>query len=157
MIKLFSNLIKFAIFSIAILVLGNYFRWDGKTVSDQIQTRVSHAENSDMAAKLKNWSKELIDDTKKAPSHSSTQGNSKKSSRTAAASSGELAHEPLTAPLVSKSNSGELQNPSEEIPPTERQKLRALIRELNSPLLSAKNIAPAHVGPGPALKETRTD
>ena len=129
MIKLFGSLLKFALFSIGVLILGNWIRWDGKTVSDQIQTRVSHAENSDMAEKVKSWSKELIDDTKKASSHSA-----KKSIHGAAAPSGASTHETVSAHSISN----EIRNPSEEIPPTERQKLRALIRELNSPVLSAK-------------------
>ena len=150
MIKLFGNLIKFAIFSIAVLILGNYVRWDGKTVSDQIQTRVSHAENSDMAAKIKIWSKELIEDAKKAPTHSTSQVYSKKQSRAVTATAGASTHAASTTSSVSQAVSNEIQNPSEEIPPTERQKLRALIRELNSPVLSAKNIGPSHT-------ETRTD
>jgi len=95
MLKLISGILKLAIFAAIILVLGNTIKWRGHTISDEIRTRVSHAEQvfGDMPA-ARATSRVAL----KATSHAS-------SSRT--------------------------HPEAEQISPSERQKLKALIQELN--------------------------
>lgn len=97
MLRMLGFCLKFAIFSLAVLILGNWLRWDGKTLSDQIKWRMSHAEESAIFGSVKNWTKQLTTDAKK--------GLQKK-----------IDHISI----------------EEEIPSSEKQKLKALIRELNS-------------------------
>lgn len=41
MLKLFASILKATIFAVIILILGNWVQWDGKTVSDQIRSRMA--------------------------------------------------------------------------------------------------------------------
>ena len=90
--------LKVAIFSLIVLALGNWVHWRGKTISDQVKTNLSHAEQitGEAAENAKTWveekKREALGDYKK----------------------------------VAKENA------PEHIAPSERQKLRALIRELNA-------------------------
>lgn len=97
MLKILGFLLKFTIFSLLILVLGNWLRWDGKTISDQVKLRMSHAEEAGILGTVKGWADRVTHDAK--------QGFKRK-----------MTEMPM----------------QEEISPTERQKLKALIRELNS-------------------------
>lgn len=98
MLKLVGFCLRVLIFSIAILVLGNWLRWDGKTLSDQIKHQMSHAESSRFAGAVRDWAEKVTHDTRSSLPKS-------------------LDHS----------------DPEEEdISPSERQKLKALIRELNS-------------------------
>lgn len=106
MIKIIGVIIKVGFFSAAVLILGHYIRWGGETVSDQVKIRVSHAENSATAGKIRGWTRELIDDA-----HQAAQNLEKSGARRI----------PGSPP-----------SSAEKIAPTERQKLRALIRELNN-------------------------
>jgi len=96
MLRLIGTLIKLALFSTFILILGNSLHWEGKTISDQVKLRMSHAERSDIYGSARSWAAKLTLDAR--------QGATKKANRI----------------LV------------EEIAPSERQKLNALIRELNN-------------------------
>lgn len=84
MFKLIGFLIRLSFFTIIVLVLGNTVKWKGRTISDQIRLKISHAErllqNPKGHFKLEEESRRFID----------------------------------------------------KIPPSERQKLKDLIRELNS-------------------------
>jgi hypothetical protein len=73
-------MMKIAAFSLGILVLGHLVSWDGRTVSDQIKSQLSHAES---------WAEHKVDVIRNGD------------------------------------------HPRETISPSERQKLRQLIRELN--------------------------
>jgi hypothetical protein len=44
MLKLITGSIKFAIFAVIILVLGNWIHWSGSTLSDHIKTHMSQVE-----------------------------------------------------------------------------------------------------------------
>ncbi len=57
MFKLIGWIIKTALFAALILVVGQIIQWNGKSVSDQIKTGLSHAER----ATPKNISKLSID------------------------------------------------------------------------------------------------
>jgi len=97
MLKLIALFLKLALFSLFVLVLGNWVRWDGKTISDQVKLKMSHADEADIIGSVRDWADRLTHDAK--------HGFQKKMDRVTA---------------------------QEEISPSERQKLKALIRELNS-------------------------
>jgi hypothetical protein len=96
MLNLIANLIKFALFSTFILVLGNSIHWRGKTISDQVKLSMAHAERSEVYGAVRNWTERLTHDAKKSAARKANQV------------------------IV------------DEILPSERQKLNALIRELNN-------------------------
>lgn len=103
MLRLFWILIKCALFSIVIVVLANWIQWKGKTVSDQIKIQMAHAERTDLVTKVRTWTKNLADDA--------TRGAMNK----------------LEYEKKKLENQG-----AESIPPSEKQKLRSLIQDLNS-------------------------
>jgi hypothetical protein len=112
MLKPIFFVIKLAVFASAVLVLGNLVHWQGRTVSDQVKLRMASAQRSERgltetAGKLKSWAGDLVSDSRKA---------------TRATVSG------TTGNQVSVS----ADKPLDDIHPSERQKLRALIRELNA-------------------------
>jgi hypothetical protein len=96
MLKALGYLFKIALFSIFILILGNAVHWEGRTISDQVKLRMSHAERSQVYGSVRNWAEKLTLDAKKGAARKADQ-------------------------VI-----------DEEIPHSERQKLRALIRELNN-------------------------
>jgi len=93
MLKLIFGVFQLAIFAAIVLVLGNFVKWHGHTISDEIKTRVSHAE-------------QIFGETQTKPI-------------------------PRAAVKTTRTNSS-LRIEGEQISPSERQKLKALIQELNS-------------------------
>ncbi|MCM2324399.1 MAG: hypothetical protein NDJ90_14165 [Oligoflexia bacterium] len=106
MFRLLGLLIKASLFAIIVLVLGNWLHWGDRTISDEIKVRMSHAERSDLAGKVKDFA-----------------GDVSRGLRNSA--SGGSDDRPIQGGDKSLSA-------SELIPSSERQKLKALIRELNS-------------------------
>lgn len=97
MFKIVGFFLKLTVFSLLVLVIGNWLRWDGITISDQIKLKMSHAEDTGLFDSVRDWADQLTHDAKRG------------------------FHKKL----------GQISS-QEEIPSSERQKLRALIRELNS-------------------------
>jgi predicted PurR-regulated permease PerM len=89
MLKLISYILKTTLFIVLILILGQIFSWNGKTVSDQIKTQLAQAEYFSVQ-EIKSWANKLVGTKNK------------------------------------------LENNVENISLSERQKLKSLIRELNS-------------------------
>jgi hypothetical protein len=96
MLKTIGFCVKFIVFSILVLVLGNRLHWNGKTISDQVKIGMSHAEESNVWDSVHKFTKQLSQDAREG-----------------------FVKRPQNAA-------------SDDISPTERQKLRALIRELNT-------------------------
>ena len=105
MLKMISYCVRLLFLSVVILVLGNWLRWDGKTLSDQVKVGMSHAEESPVYTSIRDWAKRLTTDAQKGMKNKVKSG------------------------LKTETSSP---TEKEEISSTERQKLRALIRELNS-------------------------
>jgi hypothetical protein len=105
MLKLLSLAAKISLFALAVLILGNRLHWGGRTVSDQVRVGMAHAERSHWVGTLRGWAEKMIQDVRK--------GYSQK---------------PRSGALNEKVALSE-----EEIAPYERQRLRALIKELNGP------------------------
>jgi hypothetical protein len=96
MLKAIGFCVKMAFFSLFILFLGSWLRWDGKTLSDQIKLHMSHTERSDIFDSMRSWATKITEEVQA--------GSQKKSKQS---------------------------TDEEEISSSERQKLKALIRELN--------------------------
>lgn len=103
MFKALGLCIKLVIFSILVLILGNWLHWDGKTISDQVKLKMAHAERVGIVDTMRDWAEKVTHDAKK--------GFQKKTGRSSSTTPSEA---------------------QEEITSSERQKLKALIRELNS-------------------------
>ena len=104
MFRIIGIILRFGILALIILDLGNLIQWRGKTISDQVKTHMSHAERSPLLGEVKTWSGKVLRD-----SENGIRKNLKNIEMKNASSASE----------------------GDEIPPSERQKLRALIRELN--------------------------
>jgi polyisoprenoid-binding protein YceI len=114
MLKLFGFAFKLALFSVVVLILGNKVHWKGRSLAEQVNAQMAHAEKSEIAGQMKNWAGSLSTEARDVV-------------RTTAAKA-------TSATEISRSASGVSESGiSEKIPPSERQKLRALIRELNGP------------------------
>src|SRR4051812_11920086 len=59
MFSLIRMAVKFTIFCILVLLVGNWLKLNGKTVSDQIRSGMAHAENTEAVRVLKDWSKKI--------------------------------------------------------------------------------------------------
>jgi len=124
MLKAIGWMIKTSIFAVIILVIGNYFRVGNKTISDQVKTRLSHAEQSNVLGEVKDWAHRVTTDQ--------PVGSAKKikAQRTGHVSENSKVR---IAPVIDKDQPPAVKTAAEEeIPSSERQKLRALMRELNS-------------------------
>jgi hypothetical protein len=115
MIKAIGWLIKLTLFSVLILVLGNWIQWKGKSVSDQVKTQISHAERSDFANSIRRWTGDVAQDARKGARRKSVRSVSVEEETEV------TSEEPHPAA-----------KPMESIHSSERQKLRALIQELNT-------------------------
>lgn len=111
MLRAISFILKLAILSVIVLVLGNWIRWGDNTISDEIRSQMAQAQRSQFLHETKAWTQDLFNDFRKGASR---------------------LKETRPALKPRQSSSGQEADP-EGILPTERQKLRALIHELNSP------------------------
>ena len=103
MLKLIGFCIRKILFAILILILGNTVHWDGRTLSEQVRLTMASTERSEWMDTLRGWAKRVTVDAQK--------GIQKKAD---------------TVPTINRAAE------SDEIPSSEKQKLRALIRELNT-------------------------
>lgn len=111
MLSLIKWVIKSAIFAAIVLIAANLVKWDGKTISDQVKTQLSHAERADLTSKVKIWAGSVTSDARRGASR--------------------RPGSPAIAPTVSEGRTSAAP-PREQVDDSERQKLRALIRELNT-------------------------
>jgi len=101
---------------LVVLVLGNWIRWDGKTLSAQVRSKMASATRETPALlnsgmnKIRSWSDRIT-----------TGASSRDEGR---AGSGGRNRRSASAPNTNSN--------SEKVSATERQKLRSLIQELNS-------------------------
>ena len=65
MFKILFKLIKLGVFALIVIILANWIRLDGKTISDQVKTQLSHAEKSQIVKDVKSWTKETTDEISK--------------------------------------------------------------------------------------------
>ncbi len=125
MFKAIGWVIKLTFFAALVLVLGNWLEFGGKTVSDQVRTHLSHAERSDVASRVKKWATNLTDEAR--------EGAKKRPLKNHAPAAGNTgAQTQSMAPAASSDQpNATAEAHVEKLPSTERQKLRALIQELN--------------------------
>ena len=128
MFKAIGWILKIGFFSLLVLVAGNMVHWRGRTISDQIKTQLSHAERAPWAGQVRSWTSDVTNDARKGlhkriRAFHPTSALYHSAERGAATERRETVAEKETRPD---------EGPMERIPSSERQKLRALIRELNS-------------------------
>lgn len=68
MLKVIGWILKASFFTVLVLVAAHYITWDGKTVSDQVNSTLSHADKSAPVRTISKKSKSLIRDAKDAAS-----------------------------------------------------------------------------------------
>jgi hypothetical protein len=117
MLNVAWKVVKLTLFALLVLTLGSLIHIRGRTVSDQIRTGLSQAERSVSLPSMPelSWPKQLP----KLPNLSETAESLQKKIR--------ASEENLRKPQSDQTNASE----QTEIAPSERQKLRALIRDLN--------------------------
>jgi hypothetical protein len=128
MIHAMGWLVKITLFSILILVLGNWIQWNGKSVSDQVKTQISHAERSNIATSIRRWTGNVTQDMRNGATR---KGAHHKVETRAKEVSYQETEDAGTSTESSQLASGEAK-PMEKIQSSERQKLRALMQELNT-------------------------
>lgn len=120
MLKAIGWLIKASVFAIAVLIVANYLKVGKNTVSDHLKTQLSHAENAEVVGEVKDWAQHVTKEHRG--------GLLKKVD----IESGVVAAKSEAAVARAKTALAPAKTEGEEISSTERQKLRALMRELNS-------------------------
>ena len=155
MLKVIGFIIKMFVLSLLILIADNWISWNGRTLNHHLQSTIRGAEQSDMLSQARDWTRQLTSDARegidkrmKHRSHSSAEKRAvagkinrddkiaSQAQRAEDVESSDVTRTAAAAPspaLVNARAHAELPNASgEKIPSSERQKLRALIRELNS-------------------------
>jgi hypothetical protein len=139
MIHAMGWLVKITLFSILILVLGNWIQWNGKSVSDQVTTQISHAERSNIANSLRRWTGNVAQDMRSGATHKGARHKHEVRSKEVSYQETEEVADASTESSQSASDtttssptSSKEAKPMEKIRSSERQKLRALIQELNT-------------------------
>jgi len=128
MFKLIGALLKAALFALVILVLGNVIRWDGRTISDHVRVRTAKFERSNTLKDARGWAEKISEDAREGLKKVPNPLAEKNQAATPAGKPAAERQEPKHA-----DNREALKNPPQErIPASERQKLRALIEELNT-------------------------
>jgi hypothetical protein len=137
MLNALSWVLKLTLLSVVILIAGEWIHWDGRSLAQHVMLGLGHAERSDTADYLREMTRKITEDAR-----SGIEKKAKSLGRKTAAahkSAGEAQEEaltdrtkmqaaaPMAAPVRNSARS------EERLPPSERQKLKALIRELNGP------------------------
>lgn len=134
MIRALSGLIKTCLFAAVILILGNWIHWGGKSVSEQVKTEMTQVGQSKAAGSLKRWGKQVKGDVAAEVTpkiYKEVSGKVvEKSTKLIKAAKAKVKTIESQAGL----DSAQVDSPSDgdKIPSSERQKLRALIQELNT-------------------------
>ena len=128
MLKAIGWLIKASAFAIVVLVIANYLKVGTKTVSDHLKTQLSHAENAEVVGEVKDWAQHVTKDHR---------GGILKKTKLETGDAAQMSEPAQTRAKAAiaparKTASTEAAAVGEEISSTEQQKLRALMRELNS-------------------------
>ena len=122
MFKAIAYVIKASLFTLLILVLGNWVRWDGRTISDHVKSTMAAVTRGEKPSRTEKPVAKSID-------HAMDKTMTKIRSWKDRISTGENE-------TSSSAKSGRSTAEIDRISPNERQKLRSLIQELNSPQIS---------------------
>ncbi|MGK5084161.1 hypothetical protein WDW37_12765 [Bdellovibrionota bacterium FG-1] len=112
MLRTVGFVIKAVLFSVFVIWISNWVRWDGKTVSEHVMNTANHIEKSNITQQARTWARKITVDAREGVAKKSHRHNEVNSDRT---------ETEAAAPSRSE----------DQIPSSERQKLRELIRELN--------------------------
>jgi hypothetical protein len=132
-------IIKASLFAAAILILGNVLHIGGHTVSDQVKTSLSHAEQlapTNTIDQVKTWTGDIADKAKRAADEFKKPARHASAATPAAAvqkrkvasenTPVERPRKPIQHGKITQSDAS-----TESILASERQELRTLMRELN--------------------------
>jgi hypothetical protein len=146
MLKALGLLIKLTVFSIVILLAGEWLHWDGKSLAQHVQAQFARAERSDAAGYVRDLTRRVTSDAragfeKRVHQHGSAMGlgaghdKSPQPRKVASSVRDSSTENSDRLPMQAAAPASELRTVArtqEQLAPSERQKLRALIRELNS-------------------------
>jgi len=116
MLSLFKWFLKTAIFTFIVLIASALIKWNGKTLSQHIQAGLQKSQKSGIIQQSSAWSGQVIKDAQQSIGMTKANNDQIKTSSAA------------TAQTQTKAKSA-----PPEIAETERDKLRSLIKELNTP------------------------
>jgi uncharacterized membrane-anchored protein YjiN (DUF445 family) len=121
MLKALGWIVKLTLFSVAILLAGDWIHWSGKTLAQHVRTQAAHAERSDTASYMRDLTHRVTEDAR-----TGLDKKIKQLKHTTNAVVTDRTEMQAAAPSRTIARTEEL------IPSSERQKLKALISELNS-------------------------
>jgi hypothetical protein len=125
MLKAIGFVFKCTLFAVVVLILGNWVKWDGHTASERVTRWIHQARSNrtvgEVAEKVgdqtRRWARGLTSDAKAGAQSRVPESQRDQSTLSQAGPQRDGRTDPAK---------------TESISPSERQKLRALIRELNS-------------------------
>lgn len=135
MLKALGWIIKISLFSVAVLLAGDWVHWNGKTLSQHVRAQVGQAEHTNTAAYMRGLTRRVTEDAREGFDKKIKQLKLKTSSAEIIDRTEMQAAAPVSSMKgrLPEQNSGQTMARTEEpIAPSERQKLKALIHELNS-------------------------
>jgi hypothetical protein len=134
--KVLGWIVKASLFAGLVLILGNVLHIGGKTVSDQVRTSLSHAEQIGAIDHVKNFAddvtdraKRAVNEVKKPAGRHGANAAPVVQNRKVASEKNPISENPRkpTQKLIQAET-----NNTESILASERQQLRTLIRDLNN-------------------------
>jgi hypothetical protein len=122
--------LKLALFAVVVLVLGNWIHWKGHSVSDQVRIQMSHAERAPIVDNVRDWAKHATQDASDVTKNVARNVKDDLKRKSAVWKWKTAVPSPELSARRSADDE-ESQAEGEDIPATERQKLKALTRELS--------------------------
>lgn len=132
MLNALSWVLKLALLSVAILIAGEWIRWDGRSLAQHVLLGVGHAEKSDAADYVRELTRKITDDARLG-FEKKAKGPGRKAATTTQESITDRTEMQAAAPMAAPTRAAGGARAEERLQPSERQKLKALIRELNGP------------------------
>lgn len=150
MLRFVLLILKLSTFALLVLVLGNWIHWGDRTVSDRVKDQISQAERSPAIRQARDWAGEIsrdlrysvkLDDIKANDTKVNdlnTKSDTSVVTKPARETNKELKREPArvsnedSQPAANSRDHGDREDQDKLISVAEREKLRALLRKLDS-------------------------
>jgi hypothetical protein len=140
MLKALGWMIKLTLFSIAILLAGDWISWQGRTLSQHLRGHVEQIGRTDTASYVRGLTRKVTADARAGFEKKTRQKDKARGANATQARQDSQTQESAESREINDQVESQAAAPrthaiahvEEPIAPSERQKLRALIRELNS-------------------------
>lgn len=64
MLRFFGFIFRVSLYTLVVLMLGNWIEWKGRTLNDQIKYGMAHAERTSVFRQMRNWANDITREAK---------------------------------------------------------------------------------------------